>query len=134
MMVILGGVTIVVGAFMPWMTLLAGLQSFRGIIGLYGKVIAAGGIIAIALGLAIGVRDNPLLRWGAVALGAALFAFSGMLLRNLGGIVGHLRGDPMMVASPGKGLYVCLIGAALLCGSALYSEASLRTQRQGPRF
>jgi hypothetical protein len=115
-------VTIVVGTLMPWMTLLAGLQTFRGIIGLYGRLIAGGGVIAIALGLALYVKENSLLRWAAVAVGAAIFLFSGMLLRNLAGVVGHLRGDPMMVASPGNGLYVCLAGAALLCGSAAISS------------
>jgi hypothetical protein len=118
MIVILGGMTIVAGTLMPWMTLLAGLQTFRGILGLYGRLIAGGGAVATGFGLALAVKDRPALRWAAVALGAVIFFFSALLLRNLTGVVGHLRGDPMMVAAPGQGLYVCLIGAAILCGSS----------------
>ncbi len=110
--------TIIVGTLMPWMTLLAGLQSFRGIIGLYGRLIAAGGAVAVVLGFVLSVKQNPILGWAAAALGTAIFFFSGMLLHNLTSVVGHLRGDPMMLASPGKGLYVCMIGGALLCGSS----------------
>jgi hypothetical protein len=125
MIIVLGGMTIIAGTLMPWMTLLAGLQSFRGIIGLYGKLIAAGGVVAVGLGLTVALKDSPILRLTAVAVGAAVVFSCIALLHNLTSVVGHLRGDPMMVASQGKGLYICLIGGALLCGSC----ATFRSRR-----
>lgn len=119
--------TVVVGTLMPWMTFLCGLHTYRGIIGIYGQLIAGGGAVAVTLGLFLSARDNRLLRWSAGVLGGAVFLFSAVLLRNLIAVVGALRGDPMMVASPGQGLYFCLVGAALLCGSlvtSLWHDAS----------
>ena len=112
--VILGGMTIVAGTLMPWLTLFAGLHTYRGIIGLYGRLIAGGGVVAVALGVLLSARDNRLLRLSAGLVGGAIFFFSALLLRNLIAVVANLRGDPMMVASPGDGLYVCLVGAALV--------------------
>ncbi len=101
----------------PWMTLFGGLHTYRGSIGLYGRLIAAGGIVSVGLGFFLLARDNALLRWSAGLMGGAIFVFSAMLLRNLIAVVGNLKGDPMMVASSGHGLYVCLGGAAVVCGS-----------------
>jgi len=115
--VILGGMTIVAGTLMPWMTLFGGLHTYRGIIGLYGRLIAAGGIAAVIIGILIAGRYNRTLRWSVGALGGAIFIFAAVLLRNLLMLVGNFRGDPMMIAAPGWGLYVCLAGSALLCGS-----------------
>ena len=123
--VIFGGMTVVVGTLMPWMTFFGGLHTYRGIIGLYGRLIAGGGAVAVALGLFLGARDNWLLRWSAGILGGAILLFSAVLLRNLVAVIGDLRGDPMMVAAPGRGLYVCLVGGALLCGSLVTSSKQL---------
>lgn len=120
--VILGGMTIVVGTLMPWMSLFAGLHTYRGIIGLYGRLIAGGGVVAVSLGVLLGARDNRLLRWSAGLVGGAIFFFSAVLLRNLFAVVGNLRGDPMMVASIGDGLYVCLVGAATVCGASFQTQ------------
>jgi hypothetical protein len=128
--VILGGMTIIAGTLMPWMTLFAGLHTYRGIIGLYGRLIAGGGVVTVALGVLLGARDNRLLRWSAGLVGGAILLFSVLLLRTLIVVVGNLRGDPMMVASPGLGLYVCVVGAALVCGSSIptqYRNRKLRT-------
>ena len=122
--VILGGMTIIAGTLMPWMTLFAGLHTYRGIIGLYGRLIAGGGVVTVALGALLGAKDSRLLRWSASLVGCLIFLFSLFLLRNLFAVVGNLRGDPMMVASPGDGLYVCLIGAAIVCGSSWWRGRS----------
>ncbi|MFN2602581.1 MAG: hypothetical protein ABR582_07495 [Gemmatimonadaceae bacterium] len=127
MIVILGGMTIVAGTLMPWMTLFAGLHTYRGIIGLYGRLIAGGGVVTVALGVLLGARDNRLVRWSAGFLGAAILLFSLLLLRNLVAVVGNLRGDPMTVASAGHGLYVCAVGAALVCVSSV--QAQFREKR-----
>ena len=111
--------TVVVGTLLPWMTLFGGLHSYRGIIGLYGRLIATGGVLAIALGIFLGAKDNQLVSLAAAILGITIFGFSTILIRNMMSIVGNHRGDPMMIAAPGWGLYVCLIGAALMTLSSL---------------
>jgi hypothetical protein len=126
--VILGGMTIIAGTLMPWMTFFAGLHIYRGIIGLYGRLIAVGGVVVVALGVLLVARHNALLRWSAALLGGAIFLFSALLLRNLILLVGNFRGDPMMVASPGHGLFVCVVGATLVCGSLLRER---RTRNSG---
>jgi hypothetical protein len=117
--VIIGGMTVVVGTLLPWMTLFGGLHTYRGVIGLYGRLIATGGVLAIALGSYLGARDNQVVRAAAAILGVTIFCFSTILIRNMMSIVGNHRGDPMMIAAPGWGLYVCLIGAALMTLSGL---------------
>jgi hypothetical protein len=112
--VIVGGMTVVAGTLLPWMTLFGGLHTYRGIIGLYGRLIASGGVLAIALGLVLTAKENLLVRAAAAILGVAIFSFSTILIRNMMSIVGNHRGDPMMIAAPGRGLYVCLAGAALM--------------------
>ena len=119
--VVTGGLIVVIGTLLPWMTLLGGLHTYRGIIGLYGRLIALGGGAAVALGLRLALRDDRLLRWAAGVLGGALFLFSAGLLRNLVATVSDLRGNPMMLAAPGWGLYVCIGGAALVCASLVIS-------------
>ena len=112
--VIVGGVTVVVGTLLPWMTLFGGLHAYRGIIGLYGRLIAGAGLVAITLGCVLAAREHPLLRVTAATLGLAIFSFSTILIRNMMSIVGSHRGDLMMIAAPGSGLYVCLAGAGLM--------------------
>src|SRR5216110_896890 len=40
-----GGGLMAIGAFLPWLTLYAGLHPLRGVIGLNGRVLAAGGAV-----------------------------------------------------------------------------------------
>lgn len=124
--VIAGGMTIVAGTVMPWMTLFAGLHTYRGVIGLYGRLIALGGVVIVALGIALGAKENKVLRFAATTLGIAIFLFSAILLRNVMSIAGTGRRDPMMLVAPGLGLYVCLSGAALVFGSLVASSGYSR--------
>jgi hypothetical protein len=130
--VILGGMTVVVGTLLPWMTLFGGLHTYRGIIGLYGRLIAAAGVLAIALGFVLTAKENPLVRAAAAILGVAIFSFSTVLIRNMMSIVGKHRGDAMMIAAPGHGLYVCLVGAALMSLSTLWMPSRKAQQIDAP--
>ncbi len=40
---VVGGALIATGAFLPWLSLFAGLHPLRGVIGLNGRLLAAGG-------------------------------------------------------------------------------------------
>ena len=116
--VILGGLTIVAGSLMPWMTLLGGLHTYRGIIGLYGRLIAGGGVVAVALGIFLGAKPSRVAGYSAAVLGCGIIFFSALLLRNLMEVV-HDRQHPMLAAAPGWGLYVCLAGGVLLSASLI---------------
>src|SRR2546425_8144040 len=45
-----GGALLAIGAFLPWLTLYAGLHPLRGVIGLNGRVLAAGGAGCLVAG------------------------------------------------------------------------------------
>lgn len=115
--VVVGGATIVVGTLLPWMTLFAGLHTLPGVTGLYGRLMAGGGILAIGLGVYLSVRGGRLITFATGGLGVGILFSTTILLRNMMAIVEQHRGDPMMVARAGSGLYVCLGGAVLLCGA-----------------
>jgi hypothetical protein len=100
------------GASLPWLTLFAGLQQYRGTIGLYGWLIFAFGALALICGF-IAVRTKPTWLWRVSAIaGIVLFAFTAWLLAGLMQIV-H-RQDVMLVARPGPGLWVIAAGATTI--------------------
>ena len=110
-----GGTLMVTGALLPWLTLLAGLQAYRGILGWNGRgVLAAGVVVALGGAASIVGRAGLLVRRG-VSLLAAVVAGSGVVL------VGRLiqtwhdlvARDAMMVARPGVGLPVVVVGAVV---------------------
>ena len=45
-----GGVLVGVGAALPWLSLFAGLQSYSGLVGLYGRLLIVGAALAVAGG------------------------------------------------------------------------------------
>src|SRR3989442_14869602 len=66
-----GGALLAIGAFLPWLTLYAGLHPLRGVIGLNGRVLAAGGAGCLVAGGGGWGRPPPGVRGGgAVFCGA----------------------------------------------------------------
>jgi hypothetical protein len=117
----LGGALIAVGAWLPWLTMFAGLQTYRGIIGLNGRVLLAGGII-VALGGIAGMAGRATTRLSrAVSLAAAVLGGGAvaMLVRLITTWRGLAATDAMMVARPGPGLFVAILGAVLATGALL---------------
>jgi len=113
---IVGGVLVGIGAILPWLSLFAGLQSYSGMIGLYGRLLFGGGVLAVAGGVAMLVRSDRWLRSGVGALGLVLALFTGWLLLGLRWTTRELGGHPMLIARPGPGLFVALIGAFVVAG------------------
>jgi len=115
LLVMLGGLLVMLGAWLPWLTMFAGQQEYGGLIGLYGRFLFGGGALAVLAGLGHLRRDGRALRRGTALLGLALLGFTVWLLAGLLGMVG--RGlDAMLVARPGPGLFVALLGALLVAG------------------
>src|SRR5262245_21313699 len=85
-------------------------------IGLYGRLLFAGGALALAGGVAILVRSNPWLRPGVGGLGLLLALFTSWLLLGLRSTTRRLGGHPLLIARPGPGLFVALVGALVIAG------------------
>jgi hypothetical protein len=101
---------------LPWLSLFAGLQSYTGLAGLYGRLLFIGGGLAVAGGGLSLVRANRWLRPGIGALGLLLALFACWLLIGLRSITHELGRDPMLIARPGPGLWVVLAGAIIVTG------------------
>jgi hypothetical protein len=109
-----GGLIVVAGTMLPWISLFAGLHPYPGIAGLYGRVMFAGGALAIAGGVAILVRPDPRLRLAIGGLGVGLTLFAGWVLWGLRSTTHGLERHPFLLARPGPGLFVVLAGALLV--------------------
>ncbi len=116
MTAVAGGALVCVGAWLPWLSLFAGLHSYSGMFGLYGRLLFAGGVLAVAGGAAMLVRSDRWLRPGVGALGLLLSIFTSWLLLGLRSTTRALRGHPVLIARPGPGLFVALVGALTVAG------------------
>ena len=131
-----GGVIIAVGAVLPWMSLFAGLQSYRGIAGLYGRLAFAGGVLAVIGGVVMLTRPHPRLRLAIGGLGVALTLFAGWILLGLRATTQHLDRHPFLLPRPEPGLFVVIAGALvmvpLLLPSRRRHENTLTREADGP--
>ena len=107
-----GGALIVVGAFLPWLSLFAGLHPLRGVIGLNGRVLAAGGLACMIAGPVAGLRRSARARRVGIGLGLALTAFAGWLLVQQSTLYHEM--NPMLAPRRGSGLLVALAGSLLV--------------------
>ena len=104
---------IVTSSTLPWLSLFAGLQAFRGIIGWNGRgILAAGAVVALGGAVALAGRASRFVR-RAVSLLAALVAGSALMLvvRLITAWRDLVSRDAMLVARPGVGLPVVVAGA-----------------------
>ena len=121
-----GGVIIAVGAVLPWMSLFAGLQSYRGIAGLYGRLAFAAGALAIIGGVVMLTRPHPRLRLAIGGLGVALTLFATWVLMGLRATTQHLRASSLSAPAPGTGT------VRRHCGSARDGAAPLAFEAPAP--
>jgi hypothetical protein len=108
---VVGGALVAGGALLPWMSLFAGLHRYPGVAGLYGRLTLAGGAVVVLSGVRMLIRSDRFLRLAVGGIGIALVAFASWILIGLGATTRHLREHPMLVARPGPGLFVVLVGA-----------------------
>ena len=116
-----------IGAFLPWLTLYAGLHPLRGVIGLNGRVFAAGGAVCLVAGVRGWSRPAPGVRWVVSLFGGALAVFGIWLIVQLLITYRHLRANPMLVPRLGPGLFLVLVGSLLAGGTA-----ALRVRTRAP--
>ncbi len=119
-----GGALIVAGALLPWLTVLAGLQAYRGILGWNGRgVLAAGAVVALGGAASLADRAGPLVR-RVVSLLAALVAGGAVVLvvRLIAVWRDLVARDAMMLARPGVGLPVVVVGA-IVAAAAIFVDS-----------
>jgi hypothetical protein len=133
---LLGGLVISIGAWLPWMSLYAGLVSLRGLIGLNGRLLLAAGVAGIAIGIMLAREDSRsyrvLFRRLAAALGIAVTAAAIWLFIGVWQL-SHGRGaSAMLIPRPGPGLFVVSLGGVLLVLAAYIPEGSKAFTRRKP--
>jgi len=125
-----GGMLVMLGAALPWLTLFAGLQQYRGLIGLNGKLLFAGGTIAVVAGAAVAQRDRPVLARSTAVLGGLMAGFAIWLLVGVQTMVASGLGA-MLVPRVGPGLFVALSGSLLIGASPFLQRAVEPAARAG---
>lgn len=126
-----GGALVCTGTALPWLSFFAGLQTYSGLVGLYGRILFAGGALAVVGGAAMLVRRD---RWLPRVVGGAGIVqtlFVVWLLFGLRSTTRELGSHAMLLARPGPGLFVALVGA-ILVASTLRPRASPPPSSLGP--
>jgi len=117
-----GGAIVIVGASLSWFSLFAGLQTYRGIDVLYGRLLATGGGFGVMSGVGFVLHRNVGLRWGIGLLGFLLLALATWSVLQLQVIYRGLSVDPLLVARLGPGPLVAAAGAFLIFATFFLSD------------
>src|SRR3989454_7242934 len=80
---VVGGALIATGAFLPWLSLFAGLHPLRGVIGLNGRLLAAAGAVCVVAGVRCWQRPARGLQRAVGVLGWVLIPFATYLAVQL---------------------------------------------------
>src|SRR5215813_15439255 len=80
---IAGGAIVILGTWLSWFSLFAGLQPYRGVDVLNGRLLTAGGVLSILAGVWFLRRSGSRLRWGIGLFGFAMLAFASWSLVQL---------------------------------------------------
>lgn len=110
----------IAGAVLPWLTVYEGLDSYSGIAGTNGQLLAAGGAAAALLGLVYRVRATSPVRYLIGGLGFVLALFCAYLLAQLLSVYKQLHG--VFLPALGPGVFLAT-GGALLIFSTLFVGA-----------
>ena len=127
-----GGATVIAGCLLPWATTFAGLISFPGIDGTNGRLLAAGGAVAVVAGLWHVLRGGPRSRWIAGLAGFAAGVGSILLLMRLQASLQSLGSDAMVVLRGGPGLWVTAAGSAAAFATVFLPSSQQQVFRARP--
>src|SRR3989442_15653705 len=116
------GMLIALGAFLPWLSLFAGLHPLRGVIGLNGRLLAAAGAVCLVAGVRYWQRPARGLQRAVAVLGWVLTPFATYLAVQLFNSYRELRANPMLVPRLGPGLFLALLRSLLAAATALPSS------------
>lgn len=119
---IAGGAIVIVGAWMCWFSLFAGLQPYRGVDGLNGRLLAIGAALSVLGGVWFWLYNGLWVRWGLGLLGFVLLAYAGWSGLQLVIMYRAASTDPFVVARMGPGLAVVAAGAFVIFGTLFLVE------------
>jgi len=123
---------VVVGALLPWLSVYAGLKTYSGVNGLYGRLLLAGGMLGLLGGVWYLVAGRRALQWGLGLWGFVVLAFSGWLVVQLLATYQRLAADPLVLARLGPGVFAAAAGAAAVAATLLVGSATPATAAQRP--
>src|SRR5262245_6083114 len=118
-----GGAIVILGAWLSWFSLYAGLQPYRGVDVLNGRLLAAGGVVSMLAGICFLRGRGRRLRWGIGLLGFAMLAFASWSAVQLLILYRELAADAMIVARLGPGLMVVVAGSLVIFATLFLSDA-----------
>lgn len=121
---IAGGTLVIVGSWLPWFTLYAGLHPLRGITGLNGQLLAAGGLLAAVASVMLLTKPRRSLHWLLGSLGLCLTLFTAWILAGVPATYRAMQENPLLVAQLGPGLWAVLGGTLLITAGT-----SIKTKR-----
>lgn len=136
---LVGGILVAVGAVLPWLSVYGGLYQYPAAAGVHGKLLFATGLLAASLGAVLAVRPGRLPFWGAGLVGFVCLALAGYLTAQLVLAWHGLKANPFLLAAPGPGPVVSLLGAALAFGTLFVRPPaagrvwSIRPPAPGPK-
>ena len=119
-----GGAALAVGALLPWLSLYAGLDTLRGTGALNGRLLFAGGVVAVGIGAWFMARGGTGLRWAIGGLGLAASAFTAWLVVQLLASYRELAADPFVFARLGPGLFVSALGGVMVLATLAIGRAA----------
>ena len=122
MLAILGGGLVAIGVALPWFSMFAGLQPVSALGTENGTLLLVGAGLAIGLGVLAIVRDSAFARRALVLAGIGLVAFCAYLMVGFVSVYRTVSADPMLVAAPGPGLAIVIVGALLILASAMVRD------------
>ena len=117
-----GGVIVILGTWLSWFSLYAGLQPYRGVDVLNGRLLAGAGVLAVLAGLCFLWRISLRLRWGIGLLGFAILAFASWSLIQLLIMYRQLSADLFVFVRLGPGLIVVIAGALVIFATLFLSD------------
>ncbi len=121
-MAMLGATLVGVGVTLPWLSFFAGLQPITAIGTLNGTLLFAGAAAAGLLGVVVIARGSQWARRGLAMVGIGLSAFGSYLAVQLITTYREVSADPLLVAQPGPGLVLVVIGSLMVLATAFLRD------------
>jgi hypothetical protein len=121
-MALAGTALVSVGVVLPWLSFFAGLQPITAVGTLNGTFLFIGAAASGLLGVVVLARGSNWARRGLAMTGIGLSAFSAYLAVQFIATYREVSADPLLVAQPGPGLVLVVIGALLVLATAFIGD------------